>query len=158
MKNQTILQKITDTLEIAGIAVSGIEIWPAEEDGRISVSLAIRPRPEPTPDEKTSAIMDSINAGRGPGEAPVVRDPCGECASPDCDACHAKSDAPIKLYSPEKAVEAMLQGYVLRNGKGDKFYWRHWANGSAGFYQKDEEGSFSFAEDLSGLYEEAMYV
>jgi hypothetical protein len=50
MKEQTILQKITDTLETAGINVSGIETWPPEEDGRISVSMTIRPRPELGPE------------------------------------------------------------------------------------------------------------
>jgi hypothetical protein len=50
MKDRTILQTITDALEAAGIGVSGIETWPPEEDGRVSVSIAIRPRPEPGPE------------------------------------------------------------------------------------------------------------
>jgi hypothetical protein len=55
--NRTILQKITDTLEAAGITVSGIETWPPEEDGRVSVSMTIHLQPEPKSeqDEKTAA-------------------------------------------------------------------------------------------------------
>jgi hypothetical protein len=50
MKEKTILQQIIDTLEAVGIGVSGIETWPPEEDGRISVSMTIRPRPEAEPE------------------------------------------------------------------------------------------------------------
>jgi hypothetical protein len=50
--SRTILQKITDTLEAAGITVSGIETWPPEEDGRVSVSMTIRPQPEPKSEQE----------------------------------------------------------------------------------------------------------
>jgi hypothetical protein len=56
MEDRTILQKITNTLEAAGITVSGIETWPPEEDGRVSVSMTIRPRPEPKQDPKDTHL------------------------------------------------------------------------------------------------------
>jgi hypothetical protein len=250
--SRTILQKITDTLEAVGITVSGIETWPPEEDGRISVTLVIRPRPEPAPsveyadldafvatylnyddsccesvktvyekyknykrnsipvnkldefcfirgvigyfatkykkvdffsstdakgeidhcfsnvrlvryesadpDEKTAAILDAINADKAPGDPPVVRDPCGECSDPDCDTCPVKNGTPIKLYTPEEAAAAMIAGRVLRNEKGDKFYWKNRLDERSGLWIEDAAGSYSFAGNLSGLYEEAKYV
>jgi hypothetical protein len=249
---RTLLQKITDTLEAVGITVSGIETWPPEEDGRISVTLVIRPAQKPAlsaeyadldafaetylnyddsccesvktvyekyknykrnsipvnkldefcfirgimgyfaekdkkvdffpstdakgkidpclsnvrlvryestdPDEKTAAAMAAINADKSPDDPPVVRDPCGECFDCDCDACPTKDSTPIKLYAPEEAAAALKEGRVLRNEKGDKFYWvdsPFWGNG---FYRKEKEGYPSVAHDLSGLYEEARDV
>jgi hypothetical protein len=238
----TLLQKITDVLEAAGIGVSGIETWPPEEDGRISVSMTIRPRPEPKPDPAETALedfidryleydpercetasvvydrylsyigpdfpdkvnifrfhriirrhfekngknvtlgqagkpgggvelcffnvklvdlaesaLDAINAAAAPDDPPAVRDPCGECINPDCDACMVMSSTPIKLYTPEKAVDAMKKGRILRNEKGDKFYWSGQGQ-MAGFYREEKDGSSFFAGCLSGLYEEARYV
>jgi hypothetical protein len=250
MKDRTILQKITETLEAAGIGVSGIETWP-EEDGRVSVNLTIRPRPEPKPDpaytdlyafietyleyddsrcesvktvyeeyenskspkqakklnefsfiknvtgyfaargkevkffpsfdikgkpdpcfsnirlirldldgpdEKTTAVLDTINADKAPDDPPVVRSPCGECADPDCDICPVKGHAPIKLYDPEEAAAAMLAGRVLLNHLKEKCLWKKWENGRASFCKEDGMGGYSDLFDLSGLYEEAKYV
>jgi hypothetical protein len=42
MKERTVLQRIADTLESSGIAVSSIETWPPDDEGRISVSLMVR--------------------------------------------------------------------------------------------------------------------
>jgi hypothetical protein len=251
MKDRTILQKITDTLEAAGISVSGIETWPPEEDGRVSVSMTIRPRPEPKldpaytdlyafietyleyddsccesvkrvyekyktckslepvnkldefcfirgvighfaargkgvkffpswddkgksdpclsnirliqldqdgPDPKTAAALDAINADKAPDDPPAVRDPCAGCADLNCENCPLKDGTPIKLYSPEEAADAMKKGRILRNEKGDKFYWKNRLNEGAGFWIEDAAGSYSFAGNLSGLYEEAKYV
>jgi hypothetical protein len=244
-EGRTILQKITDTLEAAGITVSGIETWPPEEDGRVSVSMTVRPRPEPKPnpvytdlytfieacleyddslcesvetiyekyknykspkpviklnkfyfipgvikhfaargkevqffpswdnkgkndpclsnirliqfdqngpDQKTAAALDAINAAKAPDDPPVVRYPCGECGLGDCDNCQARGGTPIKLYSPEEAEAAMKKGRILRNEKGDKFYWK------GRFCREDKDGAVHGAGHISGLYEEARYV
>jgi hypothetical protein len=163
MKNQTLLQKITDTLESIGIPVSGIEVWPPEEDGRVSVSLVIRPRPEPECaglDEETAASLDRMNADKAPDDPPAARNPCGECTGPDCDTCPVKNGTPIKLYTPEEAADAMKRGRILRDEKGDLFYWAAGSDSDlgAGFYRKDKEGNVLPASNFSGLYEEAKYV
>jgi hypothetical protein len=181
MKNQTLLQKITDILEAAGIGVSGIETWPPEEDGRVSVSLTVRlpagltggPGREQTealiaalnkardpsqPDKKTDAIIDAINADKAPDDPPAIRNPCGECASGDCDNCGVKDSIPIKLYTPEEAATALKKGRVLRNEKGDKFSYVKSQFWGMGFYREDKDGHFYVAHDLSGLYEEGKYV
>jgi hypothetical protein len=249
--SRTILQKITDDLEAAGITISGIETWPPEEDGRISVSLVIRPRPEPAlsveyadldafietylvyddsccesvktvyekytnykrssvpvnklgefcfirgiigyfaikykkvdffstagikgeidycfsnvrlvryimggPDEKTAA-PDAVNANKAPDAPPAVRDPRGECSGLACDTRPAENSTPIKPYTPEEAVDAMRKGRILRNKKGDKFYWQSVPGNPPGFYQEDKQWGKLFICDFSGLYEEARYA
>ena len=150
MKDRTILQQITDTLEAAGIGVSGIETWPPEEDGRVSVSMTIRPRPEPV-----EAALDAINAGKAPDDPPAVRNPCGECDGTDCENCLAKSGTPVKLYDPKEAAAAMLAGRVLMNQKKEKCFWKNSLNG---FYILDGLGRYSNLFYFSGLYEEAKYV
>jgi hypothetical protein len=160
MENRTILQQITDTLEAAGIGVSGIETWPTEEDGRVSVSMTIRPRPEPeqTPDQKTAAVIDAINAGKAPDDPLVVRDPCAECTLRNCENCQLQNGTPIKLYGPGEAAAAMLAGRVLLNQKKEKCLWKIWENGEGRFCIEDDRKRYSILSDFTGLYEEARYV
>jgi hypothetical protein len=241
MKKQTILQKIIDALEAAGIGVSGAETWPPEEDGRVSANLTIRPRPESETDDvdtfidtflvydtkncesadrvyglytsteprhklskpefiravidhfgmdgkevvfqqcytlenksdycffnirfshynvdqRTDAALDIINAAKAPGDPPVIRDPCADCGTHSCEDCSVKSGTPIKLYTPEEAVSAMLRGRVLWNKNGTKFYWKDRHGDGAGFWIDGPSGCYSYAGNLSGLYEEARYV
>jgi hypothetical protein len=246
MKDRTILQTITDTLEAAGIGVSGIETWPPEEDGRVSVSMTIRPRPEPEtktdvcafietffeynpahcetvntvyevykeyrsadpgrkvsryrfireilkffreagrrveykvihnddentvepcfinvclrpcdPDQKTAAALDAINADKAPDDPPAVRDPCGECANPDCFSCSLKDGTPIKLYDPKEAAAAMLAGRVLRDERGYFHFWKDCGKDKVGFWFRDEMGNVLPTNHFIGLYEEAKYV
>jgi hypothetical protein len=88
MKERTILQRIADTLEAAGIAVSAIETWPADEDGRIPLSLSVR-----LPPPKSG------------------RDSCDYCEG-GCDTCPrnpANSDR-IKTYTPEEDKVGAVNG------------------------------------------------
>jgi hypothetical protein len=153
MKDRTILQTITDTLEAAGISVSGIDTWPPEEDGRVSVSMTIRPRLEPETKTDIYAFLDAINADEAPDDPPAVRDPCRECADPDCFSCSLKDGTPIKLYDPKEAAAAMMAGRVLQNKKGEKCFWEN-----DGFRFEARTGQRFVLADFSGLYEEAKYV
>jgi hypothetical protein len=250
MKGRTVLQRITDTLESAGIGIVSIETWPAdpENDNRTSVSLVIRGEskaealvrcfaelyleknnasferlenvyrtyeqvigpanpdklvrekflrvlknyvdgikytidripgkegyvhcleniqlvknafsdiPPCDPDQKTASAIDAISADKAPDDPPAIRNPCGECASGDCDNCVVKDSIPIKLYTPEEAAAALKKGRVLRNEKGDKFSYAKSQFWGMGFYREDKDGHFYVAHDLSGLYEEGKYV
>jgi hypothetical protein len=158
MKERTILQRITDTLEANGIGVSGIETWPPDEDGRVSVSLTVRPparksgmNPE---EDKTEALIAALNKARDPSRPPAVRDPCADCRNGDCETCPTSpaNSTPIKLYTPEEAAAALKEGRILQNEEGDKFYWK------SQFCRVDKEGAVYVAGHLSGLYEEGKYV
>ena len=64
---------------------------------------------------------------------------------------HPQTD-PIKRYTPEEAVKAMLTGKVLRNKKGYEFYWGFY-NGELSFWFWVNEDHESYnTVDFSGLY------
>jgi hypothetical protein len=154
------LQRIADTLEAAGIGVSGIETWPLEEDGRVSVSMTIRPSPGAglVPQDKTEATLGAINAGKSPDDPPAVRDPCGECATFDCFFHQTKNGTPITLSSPHHAAAAMLAGRVLKDERGYFHFWKDRGKDGEGFWFRDDKDSLYSVRDFSGLYEEAKYV
>ncbi|MDR3138450.1 MAG: hypothetical protein LBT95_02125 [Treponema sp.] len=166
MKEHTTLQRVTNALESASIGVTCIEIWPPEEDGRVSVSVVVRPRPDPicligidpdNQDHKT-AVINSLNAAKLPDDPPAVPDPCGECAQGNCGDCQIKDGKPVKLYSPWDAAIAMLAGRTLLNQKQRECFWREWENGDCGFYENDDIAGYAVLANFSGLYEEAKYV
>jgi hypothetical protein len=157
MKARTVLQRITDTLETAGITVSAIETWPKDEDGRVSVSLMVWLPPPGPGREETEAFLAALNADRDPSWPPVVRDPCADCGDGGCDTCPMSpaSSTPIKLYTPEEAAAAMIAGRVLLNQEKKKVFFKIREDGWGGFYIENERENLT---NLSGLYEEAQYV
>jgi hypothetical protein len=163
MKDRTILQKITDILEAAGIGVSGIETWPPENDGRVSVSLTIRlPAGETgmNPEEdKAEAVIAALNKARDPSRPPVVWNPCADCGEGGCDACPMSpaNSTPIKLYTPEEAAAAMLAGRVLKGSEKITCYFSNEEKNGLppGFYQY-KGGITKPIQNFSGLYLEAV--
>jgi hypothetical protein len=164
MKERTILQRITDILETAGITVSAIETWSPEEDGRVSVSLTVRlPAGETgmNPEEdKAEAVIAALNKARDPSRPPVVRDSCADCGEGGCDTCPMSpaNSTPIKLYEPEEAMVAMMAGRILKGSGGETFYYdKHLGKfQSPGFYHNDKDGVLiGPVRDFSGLYLEA---
>jgi hypothetical protein len=164
MKERTLLQHMTDTLESAGITVSAIETWPPDEDGRVAVSLTVRPPAGETgmdrEEDKAEAVIAALNAARDPSRPPVVRNPCADCEGGDCDSCTTSpaNSIPIKLYDPEEARAAMKAGRILKGSGGETFYYdRHLGKfQSPGFYHNDKNGVLiGPVRDFSGLYLEA---
>jgi hypothetical protein len=164
MKDRTILQRITDTLEASGITVSAIETWPPDDDGRVSVSLMVRLPAEEIgmdPEEdKAEAVIAALNKARDPSRPPLVRDPCADCREGGCDACpmNPANSTPIKLYTPEEAAAAMKAVRVLKGSRGEIFYYnnKHQSKLPPGFYHNDKNGVLiGPVWDFSGLYLEA---
>jgi hypothetical protein len=163
MKERTILQRITDTLEAAGITVSAIGTWPKDEDGRVSVSLMVWLPPPGPGREETEAFLAALNADRDPSRPPVVRDPCADCGDGGCDTCPMSpaNSTPIKLYTPEEARAAMKAGRILKGSGGETFYYSRHAQDfqgklPPGFYHNDMDGVLiGPVQDFSGLYLEA---
>ncbi|MDR2079202.1 MAG: hypothetical protein LBP74_05730 [Treponema sp.] len=178
MKERTALQRITDALEAAGVAVSAIETWPPDEEGRVSVSLMVRPpvremspsgetvgRDEyPTwqdVEDRAEAVIAALNTARDPSRPPAVRNPCADCGDLDCDTCPVKDSTPIKLYTPKEAAAEMRAGRILKGSGGETYYYSDKSQGKLppGFYHNDKDGVLiGPARDFSGLYEEAQYV
>jgi hypothetical protein len=167
MKERTILQRITDTLEAAGITVSAIETWSPDEEGRVSVSLMVwLPAGETgmNPEEdKAEAVIAALNKARDPSRPPVVRDPCADCGEGGCDTCPTSpaNSTPIELYDPEEARAAMKAGRILKGSGGETFYYSRHAQDfqgklPPGFYHNDMDGVLiGPVRDFSGLYLEA---
>jgi hypothetical protein len=58
------------------------------------------------------------------GTPAAPESPCHTCADPDCENCPNKpGSTPIKLYTPEEAVMALLDGKKLKNKQGWEFRW-----------------------------------
>jgi hypothetical protein len=73
------------------------------------------------------------------------------------------NSTPIKLYNPEEAKEAMKKGRILRNEKGDNFFYKTDPDTDHNevFLREDKNGTVWTVADPSeffGLYEEAKYV
>ncbi|MDR1452173.1 MAG: hypothetical protein LBI57_07605 [Helicobacteraceae bacterium] len=113
----------------------------------------IRKEAESEAIDRVESVLDTINANKSPDDPPAVRDPCGECANPDCFYCSLKDGTPIKLYDPKEAAAAMMAGRVLQNEKKEKCFWEN-----DGFRYEAKTGMRFVLADLSGLYEEARYV
>ena len=87
-------------------------------------------------------------------QTPVVEGACHSCADPDCDICpisQANSD-PVKLYTPEEAVRAMMAGKILKDKAGRRAVYKP----GGGFLLKSDQYSW-FITDFTGLYSEESH-
>jgi hypothetical protein len=82
------------------------------------------------------------------------RNPCFTCASPDCETCinSPENSVPIRLYTPKGAARAMLVGMILRDIKGNTYFWD--SENSCFRCNPKNGGQTTAIFDFSGLYVE----
>jgi hypothetical protein len=111
-------------------------------------NLQLKPEAS-TKDERDPDLENRLAApGAGMGG-------CHDCpGGPQCDDCPAspENSTPIKLYTPLEAVDAMMQGKVLRDERGNKFFWEDRGSQGAGFWFRDENDDTFPVRDFRGLY------
>jgi hypothetical protein len=143
---KTLLQTITDTLEAAGVRVVAIETYPPDS-GTVSVSLTVQA--DQRAESRDSDLENRLAApGSGLGG-------CHDCpGGPQCDDCPTspENSTPVKLYTPLEAVDAMMQGKVLRDEKGNEFFWENRGSQGVGFWFRDENDDTFPVRDFRGLY------
>ena len=88
------------------------------------------------------------------GETPIVEGACHSCINPDCDTCPTSpsNSDPIKLYTEEEAIMALVAGKTLFDEHGRKAIYKP----GEGFRLSHGEAptSVMFIQDFSGLYSE----